>query len=539
MGNIGGMGGMFKIGPPEDSECLLDLFAFVLYRVRDDQSPFIVQPGTLLVWKDSGLAPGIEDLKAGLQCKAGPPQTRWPALIVEKDTWRELQGGPFLKAVQASIEAAPYFGVYTGKEICRLLAAVAQTKGSAEPEFKDHNLRVYKERIEGALKTYTQAQHQGAVETFQANQRFPPEAQSQQAVSAPPQSQAPPVQPKPTSPPPAPPILIRPRVERPQLWPTERDQFTRGFISTELISLWHASHVGPSYAEKGENQDATFACTDGSRVFFALADGVSTSYGARFSAVAIVNIFCSTLQELLKSATEPTPSLLKEAANKTRIWLDDTLSFLVTNPNASEWAQVRGASNINDDVALHLCENTQTLANRFWGPVMAATLVGGVVQPSANGRGLEVFALRVGDGLIERIENLDTEGGISSLLAMDSQETEISASLSPGRLGENSLVSPETILPSIGAGELLLVSSDGLTRGHNGSVSQKLREITGSSRIGLHNDDQSAALTILQKAADQADDSFKENQQIHLFNDNLSLIVITSKLGKRRGGGVG
>jgi serine/threonine protein phosphatase PrpC len=170
---------------------------------------------------------------------------------------------------------------------------------------------------------------------------------------------------------------------------------------------------------------------------------------------------------------------------------------------------------------------------------MAATLVGGVVQPSANGRGLEVFALRVGDGLIERIENLDTEGGISSLLAMDSQETEISASLSPGRLGENSLVSPETILPSIGAGELLLVSSDGLTRGHNGSVSQKLREITGSSRIGLHNDDQSAALTILQKAADQADDSFKENQQIHLFNDNLSLIVITSKLGKRRGGGVG
>ena len=337
------MGEKFKIGPPEDSEALLELFALVLDRVRHDQSPFHVQQGTLLQWiENSTLVPKIEDLKAGLRCQALPPQTCWPFRIVEHDTWRKLQGGPFLKAVEASVEAAPYFGIRTGREICRLLAAVAQTLGTAEPEFKDHNLRVYNERIQGAQKKYNEAQYQQhAAEAYKANQRLSPAVQSQPPIVPPSQlHNSRQVQPKPAPPPPAP--VVRPRIDRPQLWPTEREQFTRGFLSSGNISVWHASHVGPSYAEKGENQDATFVSADGLRVFFALADGVSTSYGSRFSAVAIVNIFCSTLQQLLKSVTKPTPALLKEAAISTHAWLDSALSFLVANPSATEWADVRG-----------------------------------------------------------------------------------------------------------------------------------------------------------------------------------------------------
>ena len=144
----------------------------------------------------------------------------------------------------------------------------------------------------------------------------------------------------------------------------------------------------------------------------------------------------------------------------------------------------------------------------------------------------------LGDGLIEHIENLDSDGGVSHLLSMDSQETEITASLSPGPIGQKSLITPETIQPSIEIGEVLLISSDGLTRGHNESVSKGLREITGSSRLGLGQGDRSAAFNVLQKAADQADDCFKDNQQIHLFNDNLSLIVLVHTPGKPHGGDI-
>ena len=175
---------------------------------------------------------------------------------------------------------------------------------------------------------------------------------------------------------------------------------------------------------------------------------------------------------------------------------------------------------------MRLCENTKKRTNRFWGPAMAATLVGGVGQPSEDGRRLELYIIRIGDGLVEHIETLDSVGGVSPLLSMDSEETEISASLCPGPLGQNALSNTEVIQPSIGVGEALLISSDGLTRGHSVPVFEKLREIIGNPQIGLRCGDQSSALTVLQKAADHADDAFNGNRDLKLFNDNVSLIVL-------------
>ena len=123
------------------------------------------------------------------------------------------------------------------------------------------------------------------------------------------------------------------------------------------------------------------------------------------------------------------------------------------------------------------------------------------------------------------------------MLSIDSLETEITASLSPGPIGQKALLSPETIQQTIGIGEALLISSDGLTRGHRSLVSQQLREIVGTSSLGLCREDGSSALVVLQRAAEHADAAFKSNQQVHLFNDNLSLIVLVNSPVKPQVGG--
>jgi serine/threonine protein phosphatase PrpC len=295
--------------------------------------------------------------------------------------------------------------------------------------------------------------------------------------------------------------------------------------------LWQATHIGPLYDQKLENQDAVSTSMDRSRIFFALADGVSTSYGSGFAASVIVERFCSHLKEAVLAEGRFLPFMLVDAASSSQLWLDQSLAFLLANPSAPEWGDVRGSSNLADDVAMRLCENTRNPTNRFWGPVMAATLIGGIIQPAEDGQGTELQAIRIGDGLIELVSPLNLNGGISLVVSMDSEETEILSALSPGPFGEQALVNPERAQQLIGPGETLLISSDGLARGHVSSVAETLRDITGSSQMGLLREDQASALGVLQKAAAYADEIFLNSPQLKLFNDNLSLIVLVHDQG--------
>jgi hypothetical protein len=511
------MAASFRIGPPEDKESILDLFALVLDKAYEERSPFCVQQGTLLQWAhDPELRPTIEDLKASLH--GTPPDGHRPLLIVDATVWQGLQGGPFLRALELAEKAAPYFGVSSAPEIYRVLAAVAQTVGSADQKFKDENNKLYRERIKRAIHTYKKAKEgQVAVETYEEIQRL---AQPSQGVSRDkgvthriPHTSLP--------------RGLQLSINKPEKWPSMAVQDSCEFLSNNRIALWHASNVGPSYAQKRENQDATFALSVGPRVIFALADGVSTSYGSRFSAVAIVSSFCDNLQRLIKADAKSRSNSLREAASATQVWLDNALSFLLANPQAPEWSDVRGcSSNLADDVAIRLCENTINPTKRFWGPVLATTLVGGVVEPSEDGERLKIAAIRIGDGLIEHIESLDLPGGVSPLLSMDGQVTEISASLCPGPLGQKAVANSEIIQESIIPGGALVISSDGLTRGHTFSVSQKLRDIVGIPEIGLRRGDKTCALAILQEAARHADYAFSGDQDQKLFNDNLSIIAL-------------
>lgn len=513
----------FQIGPPRDKESFLELFALVLDEVYQyqERSPFCIHQGTLLQWiHDPKLSPTIEDLKVGL--RGSPAGGHWPQAIVDSRVWRRLQGGSFLRALELAVEAAPHFGVSSAPEICRILAAVAQTVGSSDQKFKAENNKLYRERIGRAKDAYKKVQQQRpAIEAYTRMQSLTPLSMPQPAQRG---SRDKGVTGKMPQAAPARGLLVR--VNKPDKWPSLPLRDSSGFLSNNRIAVWHASNIGPSYAQKDENQDATFALVDGPRVIFALADGVSTSYGSRFSAEVIVRSFCFHVQRSIKSDTKSRSNSLKEAASATQIWLDNALAFLLANPLAPEWSDVRGPSNIADDVAIRLCENTINLTKRWLGPVLATTLVGGVVEPSADGERLEISAIRIGDGLIEHIESLDQPNGISPILQMDGQVTEISASLCPGPLGQKAVANPEIIHESIAAGGTLVISSDGLTRGHSCSVSQKLRDIVGVPDLGLRREDKTWALTILQKAARHADDSFNREEDQRLFNDNLSIIAL-------------
>jgi len=161
------------------------------------------------------------------------------------------------------------------------------------------------------------------------------------------------------------------------------------FLSSPRVSLWHANHVGPGYAKKLENQDSTYAISEPSRLFFALADGVSTSYGAGFAAREAVRSLCQLLRERLGDAHSPDlPSdslcatLLEDAVRKVQQQLDRTLRELLAAPGAKAWQEVHGSSRLSPDVARRLCQNTLEPKNRAWGPVMATTLLGGIAVSS-------------------------------------------------------------------------------------------------------------------------------------------------------------
>jgi len=523
-------GKKFKIGKADtDSESLLSLFAYVFDKLKAEQAVdgFHVQQLTILTWINDPKFPPLADLDRALQSTVPPPKHAWPTQLVEHEMWQRLKEGPFQKALNESLQSAPIFGVTSETEILRILAAIAQSFGSANREFKEWNEKVYQENIQKARGIYRvaqqqrQASHTDAIKTspgVQSGQTLGPIPRTSPAID-PPTKSLPALEP---------PAIKKVLVERPKEWPYETVGATYQWIAQGSLNLWHASHVGPTYAEKGENQDATFAVKDGNRVLFALADGVSTSYGSRFSAISIVRVFCNKLQELLSNEVRPSHDLLKRAALETHDWLDTALNFLIANPEAPEWEKFRGESKMRNEVAIKFCENTLTLKDRFWGPVMASTLLGGVVQPSEDRRSFEMLALRVGDGLIESIENFSGDESARPLLAMDAQETEISASLSPGPLGKNSLTSIEIIDHRITPGETILISSDGLARGHKNSVAQELRKISGKSVNFSPSRDHAEALKILDKAAKFADAEFKRDPQVSLFGDNLSLIVISN-----------
>lgn len=298
------------------------------------------------------------------------------------------------------------------------------------------------------------------------------------------------------------------------------DETTGGYLDLGQVQCWYASHVGPRHADKAENQDAAFAAGRDGMLFFALADGVSTSFGSRFAAAAIAGSFCRHLAAA-STGRAGTDAAILAAVEATRAELDDMLHRLLSRPESEEWKAVRGASTLGMDVILRLAENTVDNKKKFWGPVMAATLIGGALW--REGGAYEARMIRVGDGVAEHV---DAAGNIASVYTMDAEQTAIAAALGPGAALRDAAGQGEVKRLTLRPGEMLLVSSDGLMRQGGGSVMQGLRRVCPAELAGLTRRRGAAALEILRVAVAYADECFRRDAGQRPFADNLSIIAI-------------
>ena len=137
----------------------------------------------------------------------------------------------------------------------------------------------------------------------------------------------------------------------------------------------------------------------------------------------------------------------------------------------------------------------------------------------ADSNGYQVHLVCVGDGLVEHRDN---QGSITAVLAMDNQETAISATICPGPFGQESLRQAALRTCRLTSGDSLLISSDGLTRGHQQSVWMQLQGIGAFQDT----DFEQMAWQILDHACCVADDRIEEPR---LFGDNLSLLLLTAQ----------
>jgi hypothetical protein len=299
------------------------------------------------------------------------------------------------------------------------------------------------------------------------------------------------------------------------------EQPTREGLNSFKWQSWvvsFASHKGPAAADKLENQDAVLVKRVSASLVFALCDGVSTSYGARYGAARAVATFCSHLCQQLTAQQRTSDrrdlsQILGMAASHTQDNLSVFLEALLKDDANSDWRLLRSGSPVQRSVERKLCENTcAPQTGRSWAPVLATTLIGGVIQHSADGA--EVHVLRLGDGVIEVI---DGAAPVESLLAMNSKETAIDSVLCPGPKGQASVKAVQVANRMIARGQSLVISSDGLIRGIEGTVSDGLMLRDGQSRV---------AADILRDASDRANQHNSQTTASDLYADNLSLIYM-------------
>ncbi|HEX6100454.1 MAG TPA: protein phosphatase 2C domain-containing protein [Thermoanaerobaculia bacterium] len=297
--------------------------------------------------------------------------------------------------------------------------------------------------------------------------------------------------------------------------------------SSGILQVRLATHRGPSYATLRENQDAAATDLADGRVVFALADGVTTSYGSRFAAWTAVQAAVAHLIQHapLDGGETAMRAALRDAADAARRLVGECLTHALANLDDETWSIIRGAEPLPLSNARQFMENTLTRKIVTIGPAFASTLVAGVVTEPRDGHPARASVIRIGDGAVEVWRAADTSA--RSLFAVDNTETVISAAICPGPVGDQSIGSAQFALTDLEPGDDLIASSDGLTRGHSDPVITTLRNLIPG--VFSKFDQRCSALDVLAAAAARADELHRQDGESRLFEDNLALVRITAR----------
>jgi hypothetical protein len=196
------------------------------------------------------------------------------------------------------------------------------------------------------------------------------------------------------------------------------------------------------------------------------------------------------------------------------------MQYAIAAPTDETWNAIRGGETLPKSSATRLMENTLTRAMPSLGPAFAATLIAGVVRPPKSRTQGCLTVIRIGDGSVE----IGKQGAArSSLFKVDNEETIISSALCPGPVGSDSLQRLEIASEEVLFGDEIAISTDGLTRGHQGGVMGALKDVCPSQAFVAG--DSGAALIVLREASSVAD-RLPESDTRGLFEDNLTLVRI-------------
>lgn len=302
-----------------------------------------------------------------------------------------------------------------------------------------------------------------------------------------------------------------------------KDEVVGGSCSTAAgkLHVWFASHVGPNRANLRENQDAAWAEAIGDRIVFAVADGVSTSFGSRFAAFAAVRASVRFLAERTSQSAEPDDAtMLRNAANHAQQVLTDCMQYALLHGVDETWIAIRGREALPMSSVTRLMENTLTRTLPSLGPALAATLIVGIACSPTLAVPGRLTIIRIGDGSAE-IAHRGEEP--RRLFDVDNEQTVISSALCPGPVGLESLKRMEIVAEEIRFEDEICVSTDGLTRGHHTGVMTAIRNLRPT--VPFAAGDPAAALSVLRTAASAAD-LLPESDTSGLFEDNLTLVRI-------------
>ena len=445
-----------------DSEPILKLFAETLQlanaaKAEKCEVP-VAPPGPY--WLLANQGPPVAELQA---FRDGVVPQDWPPWFQRNRGG--LQKDALYEAFLHCLECGPERGIESGRDLCRLMAAVAQTLYST-------NLALVRRNRQLAARWADSV----GIENEWSDEK---------------------------------------------LFVSHRPDERGGYLSAGKVSLWMASHIGPNYADKLENQDAVCARPCGGGLVFALADGVTTSLGSRFAAALASFWFCREARAFCQ-VSAPEPEMLIKAARLTQQSMDAMLERLLVDPVSADMGEILRTSNFQRNTADAMLGNTKTAEMPFLEPALATTLIGGFILPAACTGEFSAAVICVGDGAVERIGQ---DGQVEQIFATDPAVTEIGMAMGPGPLAREALqgngIEPRPI--TLKAGDYLLVSSDGLARGHQESIWKKANELVGDIRPQFRRCHSCAAgdlLRDLAAAAEKSDDSG------HLFDDNVSLILV-------------
>jgi hypothetical protein len=507
-------GPRFLIGTPQDSDDFLQLFSLVLEEADSEVrrgKRFGVPYAALLKLakrKHPTSAELAQFFRSG-NSSSGNSFNDWPICLRNARLSSAGVGAVpamFADLLQFALESAGLFNL-PGPQVCRLLAAVGQTL-----EATDHRYRLENRSLAD--------RHRAA-----ARRRVNPPASNDSLMAKEQQSPVA-VEEEPS------PIVVRKQLP----WQIDfrGTEEEASCLRLDGVVLWHASYIGPRSAEKAENQDATFSMTTPEMssppyLVFALADGVTTSLGSRLAATSIVRRFCESVLQQMSKGEALTGGNLIEAARKTQVALEELVKTLLQDVNSYSFGAMLG-SELTRKAATRVLENTLDPKIAAMPAALNATLIGGVAQPNRSAGVFQVELLRIGDGSVEHI---DAQGKLTSVYDTDPAVMKISEALGPGPQSRALFAQPGSPLTTttvhLGLGESLIISSDGLARGHEQPISEKLSELLGEQFWKKARPEEAdAALQVLHRACGAADELFRQDAKESLFADNVSLIVIRS-----------